>query len=111
MVAPSSWRSELPSMASSLYQVPARKADVNEASCTAIVLAVYNYGTSLRRCYVFVLSNIDIYNVQYIPDIYRIYTYYAYPQNSFLFEKLIINHRIVGTLRATQVAILLKEFR
>ena len=81
MVGPNSWGSELPGMASSLYQVPARKADVNEASCTAIVLAVYNCGTSLRRCYISLY--IGIYTV-YIYMIYIIYIYiYIHPQTGY----------------------------
>ena len=93
MVGPNSWGSELPGMASSLYQVPARKADVNEASCTAIVLAVYNCGTSLRRCYISLY--IGIYTV-YIYDIYNIYIYTL--KLAILLGKLMINRRIVEYL-------------
>ena len=75
MVGPNSWGSELPGMASSLYQVPARKADVNEASCTVTVLAVYNCGTSLRHCYISLY--IGIYTV------YRCIYIYTHPQTGY----------------------------
>ena len=91
MVGPNSWGSELPGMASSLYQVPARKADVNEASCTVTVLAVYNCGTTLRHCYISLY--IGIYTV------YRcIYIYIHTLKLAIVLGKLMINRRIVEYL-------------